>query len=318
MLKTELGFKGFVVSDWKGVDQVAPYERAVVTCINAGLDMVMVPDDFEKFIDVMLGATSDGRIPMSRIDDAVRRILTAKRAVGLFASDADAPPLGAVGAEAHRAIAAEAVRRSAVLLKNERTVPLDSATRTIDVAGVAANDIGLQCGGWTVGWQGGTGSTTPGSTLLDGLRSSTTAEISFDTDGFLDHDRCEVGVVCLAEPPYAEGPGDRAKPTLTDQDRAVFERIRQRADRVVLVIYSGRPLIIDDLIDRADAVVAAWLPGSEGAALGELLAGAHPFTGRTPQPWPRSFADLDDPDAVPLFPTGHGLGSTAISIGERA
>ncbi len=319
VLKTELGFRGFVVSDWKGVDQVAPrYEDAVVACINAGLDMVMVPDDFEKFIDVMLEATLHGRIPMSRIDDAVRRILTAKRAVGLFAPDADPPPLSAVGAAAHRAIAAEAVRRSAVLLKNDRAVPLDSATLTIDVAGVAANDIGLQCGGWTVGWQGGTGSTTPGSTILDGLRSSTAAEISFDADGhFPGHDRCDVGVVCLAEPPYAEGPGDRAEPALSDQDRAVFERIRLRADKVVLVVYSGRPLIIDDLMDRADAVVAAWLPGSEGAALGELLAGAHPFMGRTPQPWPRSFADLDDPEATPLFPTGHGLGSTLTSIGGR-
>ncbi len=134
---------------------------------------------------------------------------------------------------------------------------------------------------------------------------------------FPDRDRSDVGIVCIAEPPYAEGPGDCAAPTATDEDREVFARMRSRTDLLVLVVYSGRPLVIPDLIDQADAVVAAWLPGTEGGALGELLAGLHPFEARTPQPWPRTFGDLGDPHATPLYPTGHGLGGSGpVAPGE--
>jgi beta-glucosidase len=126
-----------------------------------------------------------------------------------------------------------------------------------------------------------------------------------------------VGIVCIAEPPYAEGPGDRAEPTASDEDRAVFARMRERSDALILVVYSGRPLIIPDLIEQADAVVAAWLPGTEGAALGELLAGSHPFEGTTPQPWPASAAALDERQTTPLFPVGAGTGFSPTS-GQRA
>jgi len=208
----------------------------------------------------------------------------------------------------HRALAAEAVRRSAVLLKNNSALPLPPGARSIEVAGTAADDIGLQCGGWTVGWQGGVGRTTAGTTLLDGLRASSPHGIEFEPSGrFSSLDRPDIGIVCIAEPPYAEGLGDSATPTATDEDRITFARMRDRCDVLVLVVYSGRPLVIPDLIDRADAVVAAWLPGSEGAALGELLAGAHPFKAHTSQPWPRSFAASEDPEHTPLFPAGHGL-----------
>ncbi len=307
VLKGELGFRGFVVSDWMGVDQIdASYENAVVTAINAGVDMVMVPNDYQRFIGIMTRATSAGLVPKHRIDDAVRRILAAKFAAGLADPDRATPPLSVVGSVEHRALAAEAVRRSAVVLKDNQALPIPPGVGSVEVAGQAADDIGLQCGGWTVGWQGGSGPTTPGSTLLDGLRSATRSPIEFDRLGrFSDRDRSEVGVVCIAEPPYAEGPGDRAAPTASDEDRAVFARMRNRSDVLILVIYSGRPLIITDLIARADAVVAAWLPGSEAAALGELLMGLHPFEARTPQPWPGFVADLEDPTATPLFPTGH-------------
>ena len=282
------------------------YEDAVVASINAGVDMVMVPIDYRRFIEVMDHATSAGLIPMQRIDDAVRRILTAKSAAGLLDPQPESPPLSVVGSQEHRAVAAEAVRRSAVLLKNDRGLPIPPGTRSIRVAGRAADDIGLQCGGWTVGWQGGSGRTTPGSTLLEGLRAANTWEVAYDPGGRFP-ERRSVGIVCIAEAPYAEGPGDSAEPTATEEDRAVFARMRDSADVLILVIYSGRPLVIPDLIAQADAVVAAWLPGTEGAVLGELLAGLHPFQARTPQPWPRSFAALGDPDADPLYAIGHGL-----------
>ena len=309
VLKGELGFRGFVVSDWMGVDQLGPdYEENIVTSINAGVDMVMVPEEFERFIDAMTQVITSGLIPVTRIDDAVARILRAKRVAGLTASKTRQPSLQAVGSAEHRSLAAEAVRRSVVLLKNDDALPLPTDAPSIHVAGKAANDIGLQCGGWTVGWQGGTGRVTPGTTLLEGLRASVSADVEYDPTGrFTDMEQCDIAVVCIAEPPYAEGPGDSARPTATDEDCAVFARMRERARVLVLVIYSGRPLIIPELAAKADAVVAAWLPGSEGAALGELLAGQHSFEGQTPQPWPRAFGDLDDPMATPLYAVGHGL-----------
>jgi len=320
VLKEELGFRGFVVSDWMGVDQIdSDYETSVVRAINAGVDMVMVPEDYLRFIEVMTRVTASGRIPVQRIDDAVRRILRAKHAAGLFDPEPTAPTLSVVGSMEHRSLAAEAVRRSAVLLKNDRALPIPAGIKSIEVAGTAADDIGLQCGGWTVGWQGGLGRTTAGTTLLDGLRASSPHQIEFDPSGdFSSPDRPEIGIVCIAEPPYAEGPGDRATPTASDEDRAIFARMRERADVLVLVVYSGRPLVIPDLIAQADAVVAAWLPGSECATLGEMLSGLHPFEARTSQPWPRSFEALADPDQTPLYPTGHGLSPTAAVAGRNA
>jgi beta-glucosidase len=310
VLKGELGFRGFVVSDWMGIDQIAPdYEDCAVASINAGVDMVMVPEHFRRFIDVMTRATSTGRIPMKRIDDAVRRILRSKLSIGLFDPDQDLPDLGVVGSAGHRALASEAVRRSAVLLKNERGLPLHGRGQSIAVAGEAADDIGLQCGGWTVGWQGGLGRTTPGSTLLDGLTSIFPASVQYDPQGrFPTEPPGGVGIVCLAELPYAEGPGDRSHPTVTEQDLATFNRMRERCDILILVVYSGRPLVIPDLIDRSDAVIAAWLPGTEGAALAELLAGRHTFRARTSQPWPRSTDRPAGSDEDALFSMGHGLG----------
>ncbi len=309
VLKGELGFDGFVISDWMGVDQLdSSYERGVVDSINAGIDMVMVPNEFRRFIDVMVDAVTSGAIPMERIDDAVRRILGAKHAVGLFEQDRELPPLDVIGCAEHRAIAAEAARRSAVLLKNSGALPLAASEGPLLVSGAAADDIGLPCGGWTVGWQGGTGRTTSGSTLLDGLRSVLGSDVLFDPAGdFNTEPHAKVGVACIAEPPYAEGPGDSATISARDEDRAVFDRMRERCDSLVLVVYSGRPLAISDLIERADAVVAAWLPGSEAGALGALLAGIYDFQGATPQPWPQSIEHLDDQSASPLYPKGHGL-----------
>jgi beta-glucosidase len=310
VLKGELGFPGFVVTDWMGIDQLAPsYETCVITAINAGIDMVMVPIDFSRFLEAMNHAVADGSIPLERIDDAVRRILTAKTLAGLFEAEADVAPLTVIGSAEHRRLAAEAVRRSAVLLKNDGALPLSPRVGSVGVAGDGADDIGIQCGGWTVGWQGGIGTTTAGTTLLDGLRRTVGADLSYEASGrFPEDDHFDIGIVCIAEPPYAEGPGDRAVPAPTERDREVFARIRARSDTLVLVVYSGRPLIIPDLVEQADAVVAAWLPGSEAGALADILTGLHDFAGRTRHAWPSSSQALDDGGIVtPTFERRHGM-----------
>jgi beta-glucosidase len=310
VLKKELDFPGFVVSDWMAVDQLHPaYRRSVVTAVNAGIDMVMVPFDFRRFIDVTLAAVRDGEIAMARIDDAVGRILRAKAALGFDdVSPPRRPSLSAVGSEEHRSLAAEAARRSAVLLHNDgAALPIENPP-VIEVAGEAADDIGLQCGGWTVGWQGAAGPVTAGTTLLTALRAAVPCPVRFDASGsFPDAEPADVGIVCVAEAPYAEGLGDAAIPAVRVHERAVFERLRQRCRRLVLVVMSGRPLVMPDLIEQADAVVAVWLPGSEATQLPDLLLGRAEFEGTLPQPWPRTGADLDDPAAPPLYAVGHGL-----------
>jgi beta-glucosidase len=310
MLKDEVGFAGFVVSDWMGIDQLdADYRQSVVTAINAGVDMVMVPLEWRRFTAAMEAGVSDGDIPAARVDDAVRRILRAKAALGLDRADfSEPPPLSIVGASEHRDLAAAAARRSAVLLEHRRGLPLRPGTDSIEIAGRAADDIGLQCGGWTVGWQGGLGATTPGTTLLEAFQTASDGDVVYDATGrFPGRPSGGIGVVCVAEPPYAEGPGDRAVPAVSNEDRAVFARMRERCDTLILVIYSGRPVLVSDLMDRADAVVAAWLPGSEASELPGLLLGHDEFEGTLPQPWPAAVADLGDPNVAPRHPAGHGL-----------
>ena len=308
-LKHELGFRGFVISDWMGVDQLADsYESSVVTAINAGIDMVMVPIDWERFIRIMHDAVADGRIPIARIDDAVRRIVRAKGWLGFEADAGRRPPLNVVGSKDHRGLAAEAARRSAVLIKNDRGLPLTGCTHIV-VAGQAADDMGLQCGGWTVGWQGGEGSVTPGTTFLGALENRFDGLVDYAAEG-IDPDRntVDVGIVCVAEEPYAEGEGDRATPDVRPEDRVVFDRMRERCRTLILVVYSGRPVMINDMIDRSDAVVAAWLPGSEATELPDLVLGRSTFEGRLTQPWPASPRDIEPGSSGHLFPVRHGLG----------
>lgn len=310
-LKQELGFRGFVVSDWMGVDQIGPsYEDSVVQAVNAGIDMVMVPFEYRRFIEIVRSAVADGRIPVGRIDDAVRRILRAKQWLAPDVSASDRPPLSTVGAPEHRRLAADAARRSAVLLKDVRCLPLEGRDPIV-VAGQAADDIGLQCGGWTVGWQGGEGATTSGTTFLKAFEGHFQGSVTYDRWGTDEpHRTSEVGIVCVAENPYAEGPGDSASPDVRAADRLVFERMRKRCRVLVLLVYSGRPLLIGDLIDRADAVIAAWLPGTEATDLPKLILGTSTFEGRLSQPWPRSpghFQRVAPPDG---FPIGHGLSTT--------
>jgi beta-glucosidase len=324
VLKGELGFAGFLVSDWGSIDAIAPdYYTAVVTSVSAGVDMVMVPYDGQRFITNLTRAVEKGDVPLARIDDAVRRILTVKFELGLFERPfGDESLLPRVGSEAHRAVAREAVRKSLVLLKNDDgTLPLCRDMSLLLVAGQAADDVGLQCGGWTIAWQGKSGAITPGTTLLGGIRAavSENTTICYDPAGEFDGAEtlgaealADVGIVVLSEEPYAEGEGDRGDLHLPDADVAVLERVRSRCRKLVVILISGRPLIVTKHLPQWDAFVAAWLPGTEGGGIADVLFGDYPFTGKLSFTWPRSMdqiplSALRASEVAPLFPFGYGL-----------
>jgi beta-glucosidase len=329
VLKGEFGFRGFLVSDWGAVHLVSddPY-TAIVTSINAGLDMVMVPYDYEAFIRELIRAIRSGDIGIERVDDAVRRILTVKFEVGLFERPfGDDSRLAQVGCAEHRQLAREAVSKSLVLLKNEAgALPLSVDTPLIYVAGRAADDIGIQCGGWTVEWLGQPGPITPGTTILQAIRAacSPTAAVAYDPLGeFVGRaGRAAAGIAVVGELlPYAEGIGDRADLSLSAEDRAVIRALRGRCERLVVILISGRPLVVSDWVDQVDALVAAWLPGTEGQGVADVLFGDAPFTGRLPYTWPRSMDQLPfdfshlpaSGPRSPLYPYGYGLSAGASS-----
>jgi beta-glucosidase len=323
VLKGELGFHGFVVSDWGGINQVDPdYYQAVVTAINAGIDMNMVPNYYQKFIGTMKFAVMNGDIPQERIDDAVRRILRAKFMLGLFENPYGDPSLAVtVGSEEHRALARQAVRESLVLLKNDNNaLPIDKNVSTILVAGI--NSTGFQAGGWTLEWQGEQRNSLVGTTILEGVQElvgPNTQVLYDDLAQFANFSgRAPVGIAIVGEIPYAEGMGDRADLTLCQKDLLVIDALRPKVDELIVVILSGRPLVITDQYQSADAWVAAWLPGSEGAGVADVLFGDYPFVGKLPYTWPRSNDQLPlninnatglTGCAAPLFPFGYGLGN---------
>lgn len=314
VLKGELGFDGFVVSDWLGVSQLHPeFQEAVCLAINAGMDMVMVPHDYRRFMSAVEAGHDAGVIPLSRIDDACRRILSVKRRLGLFDDPfGDEALLPDVGSTAHRAVARDAVRKSQVLLKNEGgALPLSPQIGRLVIAGEAADDIGLQCGGWTIEWQGGRGASTVGTTLLEAITAavSRTTSVTYRPNGeFSEVEAADVGVVVVGEQPYAEGEGDTDDLSLSADDIALVRRVRRRCKTLVLVIYSGRPLIIGEVLHSCDAVVASWLPGTQAEGIADVLFGSHPFTGRLPLEWPRDMRQVRErADGTPLFPLGYGL-----------
>lgn len=317
VLKGEFGFQGFLISDWMAVDQISEdYMTCVVSAINAGLDMIMVPYDYRRFIDTLTRAVQQGAVPISRIDDAVRRILRVKQWLGLFdAPYGDERLLGEMGSADSRGVAREAVRKSLVRLKDDGDLlPLPKDLPTLLVAGHGADNIGMQCGGWSINWQGGDGAITPGTSILDGIRQTLpeSADIRYDRSGEFGGAAAPVGIVVVGEMPYAEGWGDNANPTLTQEDAAVIARMRACCDKLVVVLLSGRPLLIAPYLDQADAWVAAWLPGTEGAGVTDVLFGDAPFTGKSAFSWARDLSQLplkalrESPEP-PLFPFGHGL-----------
>ena len=321
VLKGELAFGGFVVSDWGAVDQISDdYYEAVVTAINAGIDMNMVPYQYRRFISVLWQAVDNGDVPIERIDDAVRRILRVKFELGLFETPFSDPDLlASVGSEEHRAVAREAVAKSAVLLKNDDDLlPIAMDGGVIFVGGQAADDIGIQSGGWTIEWQGKEGSITPGTTILEGIEAAVPEDVAVYYDKFGNLARVDVPdlepdfcIAVVGERPYAEYEGDSADLALASRDLPVLDNMAASCDRVAVVMISGRPLIIADRIDGWDALVAAWLPGTEGHGVADVLFGNEPFSGRLPFTWPESIEQLPLVDGgfggEPLFLFGFGL-----------
>ncbi|GHJ47774.1 beta-glucosidase [Catellatospora sp. TT07R-123] len=319
VLKGELGFTGFVVSDWNAVDQLDGQEGftadEVATAINAGIDMVMVPEKWQEFLTTLKGEVDNGHVPMARIDDAVRRILTKKFELGLFEHPmTNRAYTDSVGSAEHRALARQAVRASQVLLKNDKGVLPLARGGKVFVAGKNADDLGNQSGGWTITWQGGSGPTTVGTTILDGIREvagpDTTVTYARDGKGVDRSYRAAIAVV--GEKPYAEYEGDRPDGLrLDDEDRQTIANLRAAGIPVIVVLVSGRPLEIASEVPGWNALLAAWLPGTEGAGVADILFGVGAPTGKTPMTWPgaKAHEPINPGDGQPaLFPQGFGLG----------
>ena len=318
ILKGELGFEGFLISDYDAIDELpGDYRADIKQSINAGMDMVMVPKKYREFYATLKDLVDKGEVPMSRIDDAVTRILRAKAAMGLL--DAGRSPLAdrtlhaSFGSAEHRALARRAVRQSLVLLKNDkRALPLSKGAKRIHVAGKSADDLGNQCGGWTITWQGKSGAPTTGTTVLSALRSAAgeRIQISHSKDGS-GAEGADVGVVVIGEEPYAEFRGDRTDLALAKEDLEAIARVKKAGIPVVVVLISGRPMILGEALTMANALVAAWLPGTEGQGVADVLFGDYKPTGKLPHSWPRSMAQLPlnsgDASYDPLFAYGFGL-----------
>ena len=318
ILKDELGFKGFVVSDWAAIEMIpGDYKSDIIISINAGIDMVMVPgavkfgnESYEKFMRLFKESIEDGSIPMSRVDDAVKRILLIKKQSGLFDRPfSDQQLLSHIGSQKHREIAREAVRKSLVLLKNdEDLLPLPKNGKTIIVAGRGADNIGMQSGGWTISWQGEMENKTEGTSVLEAIKSAVDPSVSvqYSKDG--RNVEGDVAVVVIGEEPYAEMEGDREDLSLNKKDLDVIKHLKSKNIPVVVILFSGRPMIITNEIDQWDSLLAAWLQGTEGQGISDVLFGDYSPTGKLSFSWPKSIDQLpismtDDH----LFDFGDGL-----------
>ncbi|MCY1136935.1 glycoside hydrolase family 3 C-terminal domain-containing protein [Actinoplanes sp. Pm04-4] len=317
LLKGELGFTGFVVSDWAAIDQLDGQrgftQAEVVIAFNAGLDMAMVPTDWKVFVGYLKAAVQAGQIPMARVDDANRRILTKKFELGLFEKPyADRSFASTIGSAEHRALARQAVRQSQVLLK-KGILPLAKTGGKIFVAGKSADDLGNQSGGWTLSWQGASGNTVPGTSILSGIRTAvgSGATVTYNRDGTGIDSSYRAAIAVVGETPYAEGEGDRpGAMTLDATDLATLSRLRASGVPVIVVLVSGRPLDIAAELSSWNALIAAWLPGTEGAGVADVLFGDYAPTGKLPVTWMQSAAQqpINDGDGkTPLFPYGYGL-----------
>ncbi|MBK8804454.1 MAG: glycoside hydrolase family 3 C-terminal domain-containing protein [Fibrobacteres bacterium] len=308
-LKTNLGFDGFVVSDWLAIEQLdGTYEEQIAASINAGVDMGMEPRNEKLFPAALKALVGAGKIPQSRIDDAVRRILRVKFRSGRM----DAPVRrktwdAQLGGASHRAIAREAVAKSLVILKNSGNVlPLSKTGKNIVVSGTGADDAGIQCGGWTLSWMGRPGAVPGATTIFQGLQAAAGAVVKKGTAGNGD-----IALVFAHELPYAEVGGDTMDLAVDPAALASAKTAKAAGAKVVVVLVAGRPQILGELESLADAIVMAWLPGSEGAGVADVLFGTVAPTGRLPCSWPRTMAQIPinvgDASYDPLYPYGHGL-----------
>lgn len=322
VLKERMGFDGFVVSDWNAHGQVAGCtNESCPQALEAGIDMYMAPDTWKAIYDDLLARSRAGEISRERIDEAVAAILRVKMRLGLFEAGKPSDRLLSgeyelLGSDEHRAVAREAVRKSLVLLKNQGVLPLAPGGRLL-VAGEGLDDIARQSGGWTLSWQG-TGvdnSHFPGATSLwQGLEQAVTnggGTAQLSPDGSFS-ERPDAAIVVFGEEPYAEFQGDRATLALDADLTGPYATMRKLKDQgipVVAVMITGRPLYVNPALNSADAFVVAWLPGSEGGGLADVLVGdaqgnpRYDFSGKLPAAWPRT-ADLSD---GVLFPYGFGM-----------
>jgi beta-glucosidase len=319
LLKGELGFSGIVISDWNGIDQIdgqsgfTPAE--VAQAVNAGLDLFMVPNDSAKFISTLGAEVANGDVPMSRIDDANRRILTKKFQLGLFEHPyADRSFMNTVGSAQHHELARQAARESQVLLKNDGVLPLAKKNNKIFVAGKNANDMGNQAGGWTLTWQGQSGERViPGTTILDGIKSDAGkgTTVTYDRAGNGIDSSYKVAVAVVGETPYAEGHGDRPNGLQLDaEDLSTIAKLKATGVPVVVVLVSGRVLDVANELPGWNGLVESFLPGSEGAGVADVLYGDYKPTGKLSFTWPASSAQepINPGDGkTGLFPYGYGL-----------
>ncbi|KAF5470465.1 hypothetical protein F2P56_010979 [Juglans regia] len=327
ILKDKLGFKGFVISDWEALDRLSEprgtnYRYCISTAVNAGIDMVMVPLRHELFVTDMISLVESGEIPMARIDDAVERILRVKFVAGLFEFPfTDRSLLDSVGCKLHRDLAREAVRKSLVLLKNGKDpkkpfLPLDKIAKRILLVGTHADDLGYQCGGWTETWYGGSGRITIGTTILDAIKEAVGDETEVVYEQYPSADTLarrdfSYAIVAVGEEPYAETPGDNSKLVIPLNGDGIISAVADHIPTLVILV-SGRPLVLEPwLLEKIDALIAAWLPGSEGGGIADVIFGDHDFKGRLPVTWFKRVEQLPLHIGVnsyePLFPLGFGL-----------
>ncbi|KAJ7949474.1 Beta-glucosidase [Quillaja saponaria] len=332
-LKNKLKFRGFIISDWQGIDRITPtlhenYTYSIQESILAGIDMVMVPYNYTEFINDITTLIEKNVIPMSRIDDAVKRILRVKFSMGLFEAPlTDYSLADKVGSKEHRELAREAVRKSLVLLKNGKAgaqplLPLPKKAPKILVAGTHADNLGYQCGGWTIEWQGLDGNNlTEGTTILKAILNTVDPSTKVvykkePTSSFVKSGGFSHAIVVVGEPPYAETKGDNTNLTLPLPGPDTIQQVCGEVKCVVIVI-SGRPLVIEPYLAKMDALVAAWLPGSEGQGVADVLFGDYGFTGKLARTWFKRVDQLPmnvgDPNYDPMFPFGFGLTTTLSS-----
>ncbi|KAJ0657377.1 putative glucan 1,3-beta-glucosidase [Helianthus annuus] len=325
-LKNRLKFKGFVISDWQGIDKIttpehANYTYSIIAGVNAGIDMFMVPYNYTEFIDGLTYVVKNRFIPMTRVDDAVKRILRVKFSMGLFEKPlADYSMAKYLGSQEHRDLAREAVRKTLVLLKNGKSLkkpllPLPKKASKILVAGSHADNMGYQCGGWTIEWQGLSGDITDGTTILSAVKKTVDpkTQVIFNenpSDSFVKSNKFDYAIVVVGEHPYAETFGDSKNLTIPDPGPSTINNVCSSVKCVVVVI-SGRPVVIQPYLKTIDALVAAWLPGSEGQGVTDVLFGDYGFTGKLARTWFKSVDQLPmnvgDAHYDPLYPFGFGL-----------
>ncbi|KAA8543961.1 hypothetical protein F0562_021862 [Nyssa sinensis] len=313
---------GFVISDCEGIDRItspphANYRYSVEASIHAGLDMLMVPYKYEEFISTLTSLVEEKIIPMSRVDDAVSRILKVKFTMGLFEHPiADLSQADKLGCQEHRDLAREAVRKSMGLLKNGKEVdspmlPLPKKTSRMLVTGIHADNFGYQCGGWTIAWQGLRGNhLTSGTTILSAIVAAidpSTKIVHRENPElkFINSNKFSYAIVVVGELPYAETAGDNLNLTIPEPGPSMIENVCGNV-KCVVVLISGRPLVIEPYLPYMDALVAAWLPGSEGHGVVDVLFGDYGFTGKLHRTWFKTVDQLPmnvgDEHYHPLFP----------------